>query len=61
MSDWLGRTQSIVGASIPGLGVLGSIRKPAEQVMGSKPVSNTLLYLLSGPPSGDPALFEFLS
>jgi hypothetical protein len=30
----------IVGGVISGLVVLGSIRKQAEQVMGSKPVSN---------------------
>jgi hypothetical protein len=30
----------IVGGAIPGMVVLGSIRKQAEQVKGSKPVSN---------------------
>ena len=30
----------IVGGAIPGLAVLGSIRKQAEQDRGSKPVSN---------------------
>ena len=30
----------IVGGAIPGLVVLGSIRKQAEQARGSKPVSN---------------------
>jgi hypothetical protein len=30
----------IVGDTIPGLGVLGSIRKQTEQARGSKPVSN---------------------
>jgi hypothetical protein len=30
----------IVGSAIPGLAVLGSIRKQAEQVKGSKPVSH---------------------
>jgi hypothetical protein len=30
----------IVGGAIPGLAVLGSIRKQAEQARGSKPVSN---------------------
>ena len=30
----------IVGCDIPGLKILGSIRKQAEQAMGSKPVSN---------------------
>jgi hypothetical protein len=29
-----------VGGTIPGLGVLGSIRKQAEQARGSKPVSS---------------------
>jgi hypothetical protein len=31
----------LVGGAIPGLVVLGSIRKQAEQARGSKPVSNT--------------------
>ena len=31
----------IVGGAIPGLVVLGSIRKQAEQAMRSKPVSST--------------------
>ena len=35
-----GRGGSIVGGAIPGLVVLGSIRKKAEQAGGSKPVSN---------------------
>jgi hypothetical protein len=30
----------LVGGAIPGLVVLGSIRKQAEQARGSKPVSN---------------------
>ena len=30
----------LVGGAIPGMGVLGSIRKQAEQARGSKPVSN---------------------
>jgi hypothetical protein len=30
----------LVGGAIPGLGVLGSITKQAEQARGSKPVSN---------------------
>ena len=30
----------LVGGAIPGLGVLGSIRKQAEQARESKPVSN---------------------
>jgi hypothetical protein len=30
----------MVGGTIPGLVVLGSIRKQAEQAMGSKPVSS---------------------
>jgi hypothetical protein len=33
---------TIVGVAIPGLIVLGSIRKQAEQARGSKPVSNIL-------------------
>jgi hypothetical protein len=32
----------LVGDAIPGLGVLGSIRKQAEQARGNKPVSNIL-------------------
>lgn len=31
----------MVDGAIPGLVVLGSIRKEAEQVMGSKPVSSS--------------------
>jgi hypothetical protein len=31
-----------VGGTIPGLAVLGSIRKQAEQARGSKPVKNIL-------------------
>jgi hypothetical protein len=34
------RAQPIVGGAIPGLGVLGSIRKQAEQARVSKPVRN---------------------
>ena len=34
---WVG---PLVGGTIPGLVVLGSIRKQAEQARGSKPVSN---------------------
>jgi hypothetical protein len=30
-----------MGGAIPGLVVLGSIRKQAEQVRGSKPISST--------------------
>jgi hypothetical protein len=49
----------IVGDAIPGLVVLGSIRKQAEQGRGSKPVSSTppwpLHQLLL------PDLFEFQS
>jgi hypothetical protein len=30
----------LVGGAIPGLVILGSIRKQAEQARGSKPVSN---------------------
>jgi len=37
-----GRAQPIVGGAIPGLVVLGSLRKQAEQARGSKPVNNTL-------------------
>jgi hypothetical protein len=38
VGDQGGRT--IVDGAIPGLVVLGSIRKQAEKVRGSKPVSN---------------------
>ena len=34
------RAQPTVGGAIPGLVDLGSIRKQAEQAMGSKPVSD---------------------
>jgi len=59
MSDQAGRTQPIRGVVVPELLVLGSIRKQAEQAMGSKPVSNippwSLHQLLL------PDLLEFLS
>ena len=53
----------MVSSVIPGLVVLGSIRKQAEQVMGSKPVSNptTTSWLLYQVLPQDPVLFEFLS
>jgi hypothetical protein len=35
-----GRAQPIVGGALPGLLVLGSIRKQDEQARGGKPVSN---------------------
>jgi hypothetical protein len=35
-----GRVQPIVGGAIPGLVILGSIRKQAKQVRGRKPVSS---------------------
>jgi hypothetical protein len=41
----------LVGGAIPGLGVLGSVRKQAEQARGGKPVRNVLqwpLLLLPG-------------
>jgi hypothetical protein len=54
-----GRAQPIVGGAIPGLVVLGSVRKQAEQARASKPVSNIppwpLHQLLL------PALWEFQS
>jgi hypothetical protein len=37
---------SLVGGTISGLVVLGSIRKQAEQVRGSKPVKNIPPWLL---------------
>ena len=36
-----GTAQPIVGGAIPGLVVLGSIRKQAEKARGSKPVIST--------------------
>jgi hypothetical protein len=36
-----GRAQTMVGGAIPGLVVLGSVRKQTEQGRGSKPVSST--------------------
>ena len=41
-----GRAQPTVGGAIPGLVVLGSIRKQAEQARGSKPVSHIPPWLL---------------
>jgi hypothetical protein len=38
--------RSLVGGTIFGLVVLGSIREQAEQAMGSKPVKNIPLWLL---------------
>ena len=40
MTDQCGRAQPMMGGAIPGLLILDSIRKQAEQVMGSKPVSS---------------------
>lgn len=37
----VGGLNSLVGGATPGLVVLGSIRKEAEQDMNSKPVSST--------------------
>jgi hypothetical protein len=39
-SQLVSRGGPIVGGAIPGLVVLGSIRKQAEQARGSKPVSS---------------------
>ena len=41
ISDQWGRAQSMMGGAIPGLLVLGSVRKWTEQAMGSKLVSST--------------------
>jgi hypothetical protein len=49
----------IVGGAIPGLVVLGSIRKQVEQARGSKPVSNILPWPLHQLLLPD--LFEFQS
>jgi len=48
-----------VGGGIPGLVVLVSIRKQAEQARGSKPVSRILPWLLHPllPPSSYPLVF----
>ena len=40
ISDQCGRALPIVGNVIPGLVALGSVRKQAEQALGSKPVSS---------------------
>ena len=42
ISDLWGKAQPMVGGTIPGLVVLGSIRKQAEQAMVSKPVRTLL-------------------
>ena len=51
----------MLGDAIPGLVILDSLRKQAEQALGSKPVSSTLPWPLHQllPPGS--ALFEFLS
>lgn len=46
ISDWLGRTQLMVGGSIPELVVLGFKRKQAEQAVRSKPAGSTRLLAL---------------
>jgi hypothetical protein len=46
ISDQWGKTQDIVGGAIPGLVVLGSISKKAEQAMGGKLGSSTPLWSL---------------
>jgi hypothetical protein len=42
----MGKAQAIVGGAIPGLKVLGSVRKQAEQAMRNKPVDSILAWLL---------------
>ena len=54
-----GRAQPTVGGAIPGLVVLGSIRKQAEQARGSKPASNIPPWPLHQLPFPD--LLEFQS
>ena len=49
ISDQHGRPEPMVGGAIPGLVVLRSIRKQAEQARESKPVSNTPLHQLLPP------------
>ena len=51
----------MVGGSIPGLVVLGSIRKQAEQDRGIKPVSSISLWPLHPLHLQVPTLCEFLS
>ena len=56
-----GGAQPIVGGIILRLVFLGSIRKQAEQVMRSKPVSSTPPWLLHQLQLQVPVLLEFLS
>ena len=49
-----------MGEAVPGLVVLDSVRKQAEQTMGSKPVSSTLHGLCISSCLQVPALLEFL-
>jgi hypothetical protein len=55
-----GRAQPIVGVTISGLVVLGSIRNQAEQGRGSKPVNSTLHGLCFSSCLQVPALCKFL-
>ena len=55
---WKGTSH--VGSTIPGLVVLGSIRKQDEHAMRSKPVSRTSLGPEHQSCLQEPALFEFL-
>lgn len=41
IEDWYVRAQLTVGSAILDLVVLDSIRKQAEEAMGSKPISST--------------------
>ena len=50
-----------MGGTIPGLVVLGSVRKQAEKAMRNKPVNSTLHGLCISSGLQVPALFEFLS
>ena len=56
----LQRAQSVIDGATRGQVVLGSIRKQAEQVMRSKPVSSTLVVLFISSCLQVPALFELL-
>jgi hypothetical protein len=56
-----GGGQPIVGGAIPGLVVLGSVRKQAEQAMGSKQISSTPPWLSINVSLKVPALLKIQS
>jgi len=57
----MGKGQPAGGGAIPGLMVLGSIRRQTKQAVRSKPVSSTLPWPLHQLLPPGPALLEFLS